>query len=435
MTHEKTPEPEVPPMAKRSPSTLGAWVLLHLAFGLYVVSQFFLTKLGIIWGTAAGQILFLLLPALLFARWKSPSVKAALRLRPVTGAIWWRVTLLALTGVGAAIFGEQLTRPWIARYFADWIPMLEVMAQLLTPKTADGLLSNLVVIGLVAPVCEEVLFRGAFQGSLEQRGPVRAIAWTALVFGVIHLNPFNFIGPILYGVGLGLVVWRTGSILPAILWHALNNSVAVVMMGLGGSDFVPPWWANAGLTLLFGCLLWEFILHTRQVVPTLSSLANAPTVIRGGLLRVFSLAGSACAMLLLAGASCFGRVTFDSERFSPDYAAYDVAFYTRGFLRPLIGIHPNDVVYYLKDVKTQSDYYFARVIRMEGDRVVLGIKNKEGAPFEKIINSSEIIGKLVWKLDPGKEIKELQRQIKARRSGDQPDPKPTGQVQPQTNQP
>jgi membrane protease YdiL (CAAX protease family) len=400
---------------KTKPSTRDAWLLLILAAELYIVSQFVFPKFStILGGTALGQVLCLALPSILFVKCKTGSVRQALRLRPVSGAIWLRVTLLALTGVGAAILLEQVTQPLIARYFADWIPMLEALGKLLTPKTTEGLLTNLLVIGLIAPVCEEVLFRGAFQGTLEQRGPVRAIACTALAFGVIHLNPFNFIGPILYGVGLGLVVWRTGSILPAILWHALNNSVAVLMMGLGGSNFVPPWWVNGGLTILFGILLWEFIRHTCQTMPPLSPLATATAAKRGGLFRAIPLAGAACAILLMAGASCFGRTTLGHDRLSPDYAAEDICYGTRDFLRQHIHVGANDVVYW-KDAKTQQTY-FERVVRIEGDLVILGIKPKEGAPYEVQIKRSEVLGKFVWKIDPGEEYKQLMNQIDAKRS-------------------
>jgi membrane protease YdiL (CAAX protease family) len=402
------------PDTRPPPTTRDAWMVLILSVELYLLSQVVLPKFSIVGGLALGQLLCFLLPSILYAKWKATPVKEALRLRPVSGAIWLRVTLLALTGIGAASLIEQATHPLIARYFAGWIPMLEAIGKLLAPETTGGVVSNLLVIGLICPVCEEVLMRGAFQGTLEQRGPVRAIAFTALAFGVIHLNPFNFIGPILYGVGLGLVVWRTGSILPAILWHVLNNSVAVWLAGFGGNDFVPPWWVNGGLAILFGLLLWEFIRHTRQLAPPLSPLASTPAATRGGFFRTIKFAGAACAILLLAGASCFGRVTIGHDRFSPDYAAEDICFYTRDFLRPFIHIRTNDIIYW-KDAKTH-DIHYERVVKIEGEEVTLGIKLKERAPYEIQIKRSEVLGKVVWKLDPGEEVKKLMRQIKAERS-------------------
>ncbi len=130
-------------------------------------------------------MLCLLLPSLLFARWKCGSVVKGLRLRPVTGGIMWRGALLALTFIGVGDLLQQATQPVMVRYFPDLIPMLEALMEMLTPKSAAGLVGNLLVVGLLAPVCEEVLFRGTFQGTLERRGPIRAILTSALVFAFV----------------------------------------------------------------------------------------------------------------------------------------------------------------------------------------------------------------------------------------------------------
>ncbi len=396
-------------------STREAWVLLIVVSGLYLLSQVILTRYSILWGTAAGQILFFLLPALLFARWKTSSAKEALRLRPVPFLTLLRVTLIALAGIGAALLCEQMTRPWITRYFADWIPILEFMEQLLSPKTASGLARNLIVIGLIAPVCEEVLFRGAFQGTLERRGPIRAIAWTSLVFAVIHLNPFNFIGPILLGVGLGLVVWRTGSILPAILWHAVHNSVVVLMVGLGGIEFTPPWWMNGGLTILFGLLLWEFIRHTRKTAPAPSPLATAPPILHWKPILLISAAGCGCLLLLVTAAvTCLKAEKLGHDLFSPDYAADDIVFVSGTGLRPFIRIQPDDIVHW-EDTKNRGAY-FSRVSRIEDEELTLLAQPIDRDQYELQINPGDVIGKIVWKLDFGEETNELQRQINAKRT-------------------
>jgi membrane protease YdiL (CAAX protease family) len=373
-------------------------MLLLLSFGLYMVSSVFWDQLSTIWGTAVRQILFLLLPALLFARLKTPSMKEALRLRPVTGAIWWRVTLLALTGVGASNLLADLNMLWVARYFAHGIPMVESTEQLLTLKTASGLISVLVAIGLVAPVCEEVLFRGAFQGTLEQRGPVRAIAWTALVFACIHLNPFNFIGLIFFGVGFGLVVWRTGSILPAILWHTLNNSVMVLLAArFGQVDSISSWWVCGGLTILFGLLLWEFIRHTRTCAPVPSPLATAPPMLRRRTFFVI-LAGSCASVVLLlvaaiAANACFELNYIRDDEFLPDYAAGDMVCFTREPLRPFIQVQTSDIVTW-KDAKNSG--YWSRVTKIDGEQVTLLVQPENGASYEVRVKPSDIIGKNVW---------------------------------------
>lgn len=89
-------------------------------------------------------------------------------------------------------------------------------------------------ISVFAPLLEEVLFRGAIQGYMMRHfRPWTAIICSALVFGIIHMNPVQVVYATLLGVILGWIYYRTGSLLPVILGHVLNNSVATVSMLLG----------------------------------------------------------------------------------------------------------------------------------------------------------------------------------------------------------
>jgi hypothetical protein len=278
--------------------------------------------------------------------------------------------------------------------------------QIVTPQTPQGLLQNLCVIGIAAPICEEVLFRGAFQGTLERRGPLRAIAVSALMFGLIHWNPFNFFGPILFGVGFGFVAWRTGSIYPAILWHALNNSFAVFLLYFGGSAFSTPLWVDAVLAVLFVVLLWEFIRHTRSARPQPTPLATAPDLMRGGALRFASVAGAACALLLLGGMTCFGYSKLGSDFLAPDYRIGDLVIYKRGFAFRSKEVRPADVVIY-RDSK--GGLRFSRVLKSEGEQLTM--LGSVATHPEVVIQRKDVLGKAVWKFDPGEEVKQMMLQV------------------------
>ena len=96
-----------------------------------------------------------------------------------------------------------------------------------------GLSRNVLgVVGLafLAPLLEEVLFRGAIQGALMRLfgRPWPAIIVAALVFGVFHLNPVQIVYATLLGIVFGWIYYRTGSLLSVIVGHVLNNSLAVV---------------------------------------------------------------------------------------------------------------------------------------------------------------------------------------------------------------
>lgn len=91
-----------------------------------------------------------------------------------------------------------------------------------------------VTIGLLAPLAEEVVFRGAILRSLlsTRLSPWVAIAVSALMFALVHLNPAQFPHAFVIGLLLGWMYWRTGSILPGMAYHWANNSVAYAVYNI-----------------------------------------------------------------------------------------------------------------------------------------------------------------------------------------------------------
>ena len=88
------------------------------------------------------------------------------------------------------------------------------------------------VIGLLAPLSEEIVMRGAILKELlksEKLGLWPAITISALMFALIHMNPAQMPHAFLIGLLLGWMYWRTGSILPGVAYHWANNSIAFVM--------------------------------------------------------------------------------------------------------------------------------------------------------------------------------------------------------------
>ena len=87
-------------------------------------------------------------------------------------------------------------------------------------------------IALMAPWVEELLFRGAIMPSLDKKGtaPWRGILLSSLLFGLIHVNPAQVLFAIPMGIAFGWIVWRTGSLLTAIIGHTLNNSFGVLTL-------------------------------------------------------------------------------------------------------------------------------------------------------------------------------------------------------------
>lgn len=86
-------------------------------------------------------------------------------------------------------------------------------------------------VGILAPVCEEVVFRGAiFSGYRKEGNIFKAILASGLLFGLLHMNINQASYAFVIGILLGFLVEATGSIFSSILFHILVNSTNALMM-------------------------------------------------------------------------------------------------------------------------------------------------------------------------------------------------------------
>jgi membrane protease YdiL (CAAX protease family) len=93
---------------------------------------------------------------------------------------------------------------------------------------AAPFLANAAVVTLVAPFVEELLFRGLGYGLLRQFvGPWPAILVTGLAFGLAHGLVLGLPVLSVFGITLGWLRWRTGSVYPGMVVHALFNGAAL----------------------------------------------------------------------------------------------------------------------------------------------------------------------------------------------------------------
>jgi len=96
------------------------------------------------------------------------------------------------------------------------------------PSHAGAYAANFVVVALVAPVVEELTFRGVGYGLLEQYGRPLAIVVVGIAFGLAHGLVEAL--PVLAAFGM-LLTWlraKTDSVIPGMIVHALFNSIALV---------------------------------------------------------------------------------------------------------------------------------------------------------------------------------------------------------------
>jgi len=147
------------------------------------------------------------------------------------------------------------------------LPMPEELARLFQELFEPGV-GMFVALVLVAPVMEELLFRGVIlTGFLTRYRPGTAIFASAVLFAIAHLNPYQFAAGLVAGLFLGWLMIRTRSLWPCILMHALFNAHVAVMpilrdrLGVeirgftgppqaGLVEFQPLWFNALGLILV-----------------------------------------------------------------------------------------------------------------------------------------------------------------------------------------
>ena len=163
---------------------------------------------------SSGLTIFLFLKL----RW-TPVSRSWMQTRP-----WIVLTWSVLLALGSIIPSERLVE----------VLQMEMPEQMM--KTFEEVMKKpigYVVIGILAPFAEEVVFRGAILrkllGMMDEKRHWVAIVLSALVFGLVHLNVPQGIHAFLIGLLLGWMYYRTRSILPGILFHWVNNSVAFIM--------------------------------------------------------------------------------------------------------------------------------------------------------------------------------------------------------------
>ncbi|HEY2334632.1 MAG TPA: type II CAAX endopeptidase family protein [Solirubrobacterales bacterium] len=164
------------------------------------------------------ELSFLLVP-IAIACWKGASLREALRWLG-----WRRFRPSAVKWMFAAIGAYLL-------FSVAYIAIFGAPHQKDIAEDFGAVPLQVLLIAVAAPICEETCFRGMLFGGLRERLPRLAAALiSALIFGGLHATTGVGAVPVLVAFGfiLALLYEKTGSIVPGILLHMLNNSVALL---------------------------------------------------------------------------------------------------------------------------------------------------------------------------------------------------------------
>lgn len=129
------------------------------------------------------------------------------------------------------------------------------------PQNLIELLLLFLSICVVAPIVEEIIFRGGILHMLDRYGNVFAVLVSAVAFSVIHFNPAGFFVTFALGIVLGFVRYTSDSIYPCIIMHAANN-----LLGFLQIIFI----SDMGyVSYIFAAVSWIFMLACAVAAPVL----------------------------------------------------------------------------------------------------------------------------------------------------------------------
>jgi membrane protease YdiL (CAAX protease family) len=244
-----SPYPLISPIAAAFIGLIGGFVLYQFLGGLLTLLIFgFDLEAAPVNGlrliTIAGQILFILLPALLFSKWIYGDISKIISLKLPR----WNELLLYVIGI---IILTPLLQSflYIQNYFIEqWAESSQFIYSIKTlldslneliEKTFGNLMRAdnisemilvVVTISVIPALCEEVLFRGYIQRSFELKfKPYFAAIITAIFFSAYHFNPYGIIPLAILGFYFGFAAYSSQSLIIPIILHFLNNFFAVML--------------------------------------------------------------------------------------------------------------------------------------------------------------------------------------------------------------
>ncbi|MCK5811271.1 MAG: CPBP family intramembrane metalloprotease [Clostridiales bacterium] len=169
------------------------------------------------------EVGIILLPAIIFILIFKKDIKVNLKLKKIN----WIHSLIIVVTMWFMI-PVSLSLSFISAIIVRFIFQKNILPDIPVPGDVPSLLLSIIVIGLFAAICEEILFRGALWSSVEKIGLRKSMILISLVFTLFHFNFEKIAGVFVLSIVICYIVYRTNSIFAGILAHFTNNATAVL---------------------------------------------------------------------------------------------------------------------------------------------------------------------------------------------------------------
>lgn len=249
-------EPLISPIAAAFIGLVGGFFLYQIIGGLLtlIIFGFNLESIpvnSLRLMTMAGQILFILLPALVFSKWIYIDVGKIIRIhRPEwkeVGLFFLGIVILSPLLQSFLFIQNYFLEQWAkssefinaAKGFFDTLNKMvdSTYSNLLSASNIFELALVILVVAVVPAVSEESMFRGFIQRSFELKlKPYWAIFLTAMFFSAYHFNPYGFVPLFILGAYFGFAAYMSRSLVIPMILHFLNNFSAIILYHILGDD-------------------------------------------------------------------------------------------------------------------------------------------------------------------------------------------------------
>ncbi|QNU68676.1 CPBP family intramembrane metalloprotease [Ruminiclostridium herbifermentans] len=210
---------------KKFPGPIAAGVFFSLTAILLTYGGIFLPIENDYLRSGLGEVLFVLVPALIFLIIGRYDIKNTLQLRRTKPINYLIVPLLMIFALPIVAVVNAMSLGIIRLVFGRTLP-IEQLKVLDVPTLFIALL----VVGVSAAVCEETLFRGLISKGYEKYGVIISLFITSILFGILHRDLQKSLGLILIGGLIGFIVYKTKSIYTGMVAHFTNNAIVVFML-------------------------------------------------------------------------------------------------------------------------------------------------------------------------------------------------------------
>lgn len=137
--------------------------------------------------------------------------------------------VVPVVGAGLLMIAMYLPTLWYG-YFTTYALGMSPELGNINLDTASSVVMIVIASVFLAPVCEEIIYRGVlFNGLKQSRSVLNAVMLSALAFMLMHMSPVQVVFQFALGAASAYIMHRSGRMLPSVLFHASANALALVM--------------------------------------------------------------------------------------------------------------------------------------------------------------------------------------------------------------